>query len=103
MTEPVHLLLALAAGILLGVFFFAGLWWTVRRLAFTRYPAPIVFASLLFRTSIVAMGFYVLMGDNLQALLAGALGFMLMRVFATRMAVAAEQSAATQERDHYAP
>ncbi|HBF48893.1 MAG TPA: ATP synthase subunit I, partial [Shewanella frigidimarina] len=45
----VELALALLAGALLGVFFFAGLWWTVRQLKSTQHVALLFIASLLFR------------------------------------------------------
>lgn len=76
---------ALAEGALLGVFFFMGLWWTVRKLATTKHVAHWFLGSLLVRTSIVMLGFYLLMGDNWQRLFAGLLGFVMARIIVTRL------------------
>lgn len=88
----VELALALLAGALLGVFFFAGLWWTVRQLKSTQHVALLFIASLLFRSAIVIAGFYFIAGDNGYHLLAGLLGFMLVRLMATRYTLQVEQA-----------
>lgn len=88
----VELALALLAGALLGVFFFAGLWWTVRQLKSTQHVALLFIASLLFRSAIVIAGFYFIAGENWHRLLAGLLGFMLVRLIATRYTLQVEQA-----------
>lgn len=70
---------ALAAGCLLGVFFFTGLWWTVRKLGSIKRVALWFLGSLLLRTSIVLLGFYFFLGDSWQHLLTGMLGFIIAR------------------------
>jgi F1F0 ATPase subunit 2 len=49
MNETVILVLAGGAGVLLGAFFFGGLWWTVRRGLSSKRPAFWFLGSLLLR------------------------------------------------------
>ncbi len=79
-------------GALLGVFFFAGLWWTVRKLESSKQVALLFLGSMLLRTSVVILGFYFILGDNWQRLLAGLLGFIIARIIVTRLTRIAEQS-----------
>jgi len=92
MNESMSLVFALLAGALLGVFFFAGLWWTVRRLESSKHVALLFLGSMLLRTSVVILGFYFILGDNWQRLLAGLLGFIIARIIVTRLTRIAEQS-----------
>jgi F1F0 ATPase subunit 2 len=92
MNEFLHLLLALLEGALLGVFFFAGLWWTVRQLNSSKHVALLFLTSMLLRTSVVILGFYFILGDNWQRLLAGLLGFVIARIMITRLTRSADQS-----------
>lgn len=85
MTIPdVHFLgMALMAGIVLGIFFFGGLWWTVRKGLSSGHPAAWFVGSLLLRTSIVLGGFYVVSAGHWDRLLACLLGFLLARIIVT--------------------
>ncbi len=51
-----ELALALAVGVGLGVWFFGGLLWTVRRLATARHPVRLMLASFAVRAAGVAAG-----------------------------------------------
>lgn len=86
------LLLALLEGALLGMFFFAGLWWTVRKIESSKQVALLFLASMLLRTSVVLVGFYFILGDNWQRLLAGLLGFIIARIIVTRLTRISDQS-----------
>jgi F1F0 ATPase subunit 2 len=86
------LLLALLEGALLGVFFFAGLWWTVRKIESSKQVALLFLGSMLLRSSIVILGFYFILGDNWQRLLAGLLGFIIARIVVTRLTRIVDQS-----------
>jgi F1F0 ATPase subunit 2 len=86
------LLLALMEGALLGVFFFAGLWWTVRKLESSKQVALLFLGSMLLRSSVVILGFYYIPGDNWQRLVAGLLGFIIARIMVTRLTRIADQS-----------
>jgi F1F0 ATPase subunit 2 len=52
MDETLSLVLSLVAGILLGAFFFGGLWWTVQKVVSSNRSTLWFFVSLLMRTSI---------------------------------------------------
>jgi F1F0 ATPase subunit 2 len=80
MNEFLSLAPALAAGGLLGVFFFGGLWWTVRKGVASRRPVLWFFCSLLLRMSITLAGFYFVGRDNWQRWLLCLLGFVLARL-----------------------
>ena len=75
MNETLNLILALAAGFLLGVIFFGGLWWTVQKGLSSRQPALWFLGSLLLRTSTVMVGFYFTSGNHWERLLICLLGF----------------------------
>ncbi|MDX1607019.1 MAG: ATP synthase subunit I [Candidatus Competibacterales bacterium] len=84
MTEPTIWLLAPAAGALLGLMFYGGLWWTVRRLADSRQPALLLAASLLLRGALAAAGLYLVAAGDWRRLLAALAGLLLVRVALTR-------------------
>ncbi len=56
MNEVLFLASAMAAGFLLGAFFFGGLWWTVKRGVSSQRPALWFFGSMLLRMSITLGG-----------------------------------------------
>lgn len=101
MNEPLSLSFALAAGMLLGTFFFGGLWWTVNKGVSSRRPALWFFGSMLLRTCIVVLGFYFILGDDWKRLLAGLIGFIVARLIVTRFTrVTQQQSQLVQGAGH---
>lgn len=81
MSLPV--LTAAGAGMLLGVFFFGGLWATLTRLPAARRPALWLLGTLLLRLLVVLAGFYLIARHaGWQGLLAGAAGFTVARLLA---------------------
>jgi F1F0 ATPase subunit 2 len=68
------------AGVALGVMFFGGLWWTVRKAVSSQRPALWFFGSLLLRMSLTLAGFYGVAGDQWQRLLACLVGFVFARL-----------------------
>jgi F1F0 ATPase subunit 2 len=83
MNEWVTLALALMAGLLLGAIFFGGLWCTVRKGVTSKRTTLWFLGSVLLRTSVVLLGFYFVLGDHWQRLVAGLLGFVIARLIAT--------------------
>lgn len=83
MTEIFHLFTGLVVGILLGLFFYGGLKFTLRRGLKSKYAALWFLLSFLLRTAVVAAGFYYVSGGNWKVLLASLAGFTLAR-FAIR-------------------
>ena len=70
----------LLAGAALGVFFYAGLWVTVRALLTTRYPTLLTLGSFWIRTLAVLASFLFLMKGRWQYALTCVVGFTVARV-----------------------
>jgi F1F0 ATPase subunit 2 len=79
MIDGFKMALALLAGVLLGFFYFGGLWMTVQRLPSIRHPALLTLGSFLGRTAIAMLVFYSVMGGSLVNLLVCLVGFLLAR------------------------
>jgi len=101
MNETLSLVLALVTGVLLGVMFFGGLWWTVRKGVSSKRPALWFFGSLVLRMSIVLAGFYFVSGGHWERLLLCLLGFVIARLIVTRLTrVAKKPTHLAQEASH---
>ncbi len=85
MSDVLNMISALAAGFLLGAFFFGGLWWTVQKGLSSRWPALWFLGSMLLRTGIAIAGFYFASGGHWERLLMCLLGFFIMRRIVTRL------------------
>ena len=79
MNEAEILLLALGGGVLLGVGFFGGLWWTVRHSLASPHSASWLVSSFVLRMSISVAGFYLISNGRWERLLACLLGFIVAR------------------------
>ena len=94
-------LLALAAGVALGAFYFGGLWWTVVRGVAARHAPRWLVASLLLRTGVAMFGFYLVAHGSWQRLLVCLCGFAMARLIVTRCtALAAPRPASTHGASH---
>jgi F1F0 ATPase subunit 2 len=80
MHEWLGLAAPLAAGLLLGTFFFVGLWWTVIKGVASRRPALWFFTSMLVRMGVTVAGFYLVGRESWQRWLLCLLGFVVARV-----------------------
>jgi len=103
MNDSLSLALALAAGILLGIFFFGGLWWTVRKGVSAKHPALWFMGSMLLRTCMVVLGFYFILGDDWRKLLAGMLGFIIARLCVLRFTREMKQTGLFAQETGHAP
>ncbi len=81
--HPFGAVIPVVAGGLLGLVFYGGLWWTVRRAATFRRPGPSVLASLLLRMGVTLGGFHLIAGDDWARLLLCLTGFLLSRAVVT--------------------
>ena len=90
MNVILNLMLALATGLLLGVFFFGGLWWTVQKWVLAKRSALWFTGSWLLRTGVVVAGFFLVSNGHWERLLVCLLGFILMRIIVTRITRADE-------------
>jgi F1F0 ATPase subunit 2 len=85
MNDYVALTVVLIAGILIGGFFFGGLWWTIQKGLTSRNPVLWFFGSTLLRLSAALAGFYFIAGKDWRKLLICMLGFLIARVVVTRL------------------
>jgi F1F0 ATPase subunit 2 len=96
MNETLSLVLALVTGVLLGVMFFGGLWWTIRKGLSSEQPALWFLGSLLLRTSIALAGFYLIARGHWERLLVCLLGFVTARLAVTWLTRLAGENHPTQ-------
>ncbi len=84
MTDAAYLVASLAAGAILGIIYFRGLWLTVLRLPDFRRPVWSVSWSFAARVGIVMSGFYLIMQGHLERLAIAMAGFILVRQILVR-------------------
>ena len=68
-----------AAGNLLGVIYFGGLWLTVRNVHQVKHPALLVFVSFVARNAVVLPGFYWVMDGQWGRMISCLVGFLTVR------------------------
>jgi F1F0 ATPase subunit 2 len=73
------------AGFGLGLIYFGGLWWTVRRGLHSPQPVLWFLGSLLLRMAIVVAGFALVGADDWRRLLLCLLGLIVGRLLVTRL------------------
>jgi F1F0 ATPase subunit 2 len=102
MNETLAMMLAWAAGGVLGALFFGGLHWTVRKGLSSQQPALWFSASLLLRMSIALAGFYLVSARHWERLLLCLLGFVMARVAVTWLTRPSRESQtrSAQEASH---
>lgn len=79
MNEVITMILVFLTGALLGIIFFGGLWFTVKKSVNAKLPALLIMSSLFLRMSITVIGFYLIGNNNWQRLLLCLLGFIAAR------------------------
>jgi F1F0 ATPase subunit 2 len=85
MNESMILAGDLFAGVLLGTFFFGGLWWTIRSRSPSQWSGLLFAVSLVLRMAVAVFGFYLVSHGNWRKLLACLAGFLLARIVVTRL------------------
>jgi len=85
MSEISNLMMALLAGVLLGMIFYGGLWWTIRRSVPAKTLNVWLIGSFPFRAIIAVGGFYLVSRGDWRSLLVCLLGFLIARVCVTRL------------------
>ena len=84
MNEALTLAVDLLAGILLGAFFFGGLWWTIRKGSPSQWSGLLFAGSFLLRMAVAVTGFYLVSHGGWRKLAACLAGFLLARIAVTR-------------------
>jgi F1F0 ATPase subunit 2 len=97
MSEFLILVLASVAGVMLGLFFYVGLWWTVKKTMISSQPALWVFASMVLRMGVALTGIYFVSGGQLKPLLACLTGFFIARIAVTRLTRLRQENLKNQE------
>jgi F1F0 ATPase subunit 2 len=82
--EWIWIALALLGGALIGLFYFGGLWLTVRALPKAGNPGLLVMGSFVGRTAVSLLALYLLMDGRWERLLAGMAGFLVARYWMVR-------------------
>lgn len=79
MNDIIYMVLVFAAGLVLGILFFGGLWLTVKKVVTSKRPSLWLIGSFLIRVSITLVGFYYLSQGSWKNLLISVLGFIIAR------------------------
>lgn len=77
--DVLGIILAGLGGLVWGLAYFAGLWWTVRRMAGAASPLTLALASFVVRAGLLLAGLALLAGGDVFRLLAALAGFVLAR------------------------
>lgn len=85
MSHQAPLISALVTGMLLGLFVFAGLWWTLRRGLASRNPALWLGGGALVRLVVVLTTFYYMAVVGLTSVVVCLLGLVIARFAVTRL------------------
>jgi F1F0 ATPase subunit 2 len=85
MSELSILTMALLAGVFLGVIFYGGLWWTVRRSVSSKSLNVWLIGSFPVRAIIAVSGFYLVSRGDWRSLLICLAGFLVARICVTRL------------------
>lgn len=102
MNDVLLMILAFVAGIALGVIFFGGLWYTVKKVITAKIPALWVLGSFIVRIGIVLIGFYFISSGSWQRLISCFVGFIAARfivIYFTKT-IDAKQSLIKKEHSH---
>jgi F1F0 ATPase subunit 2 len=99
MSDIPAIALTFIAGGLMGVFFFAGLWWTVQNGVVSEKPALWFLTSLLLRTGVILGGFYFVSQGHWSRLVACLVGFLIARVIVVKRLTRAPAEEQTQQEE----
>ncbi|MEO5978866.1 MAG: ATP synthase subunit I [Chryseolinea sp.] len=84
MTDSLYIAISFSSGMLLGTFFFGGLWFTVKRAFSSRMPALWFLGSFVIRIGITLAGFYFIGSENWRGFAACMVGFVVSRFIIVR-------------------
>jgi len=100
MSEISYMTLAFISGMALGMFFFGGLWFTVKKAVTAKIPAIWFFGSFILRVSIVMLGFYFISPGGLQRLIVSLTGFVVARFVVIYLTKSTEKKQVKREVYH---
>jgi len=102
MSEVLYVILAFIAGLALGIFFFGGLWFTVKKAVTAKIPAIWFFVSFILRVSVVMLGFYYISPGGWQRLIFSLIGFIIARFVVTHLTKSIDKKLTKREVYHEA-
>jgi F1F0 ATPase subunit 2 len=79
MNETLLMIATFVGGIALGIIFFGGLWFTVKKIISSKTPGLLMVGSFILRITIVLAGFYFIGLGDWKKLIACLTGFMVAR------------------------
>jgi len=85
MNETMILAGSLLVGLMLGAFFFGGLWWTIQMRSPSQWSGLLFSGSFLLRMTVAVTGFFLVSRGDWRRLLACLTGFLLARIAVTRL------------------
>ena len=85
MNSYLHIGAGLLIGVVLGAFFYGGLWWTIARFMTLAQPAWLILGSFLLRTLVTVAGLYIALQDGWPSLVAALITFLVARIVVTRL------------------
>lgn len=97
MSEILYMILSFIAGMTLGMFFFGGLWFTVKKAITTKIPAIWFFISFFLRVGVVLIGFYYISPGGWQGLIFSLIGFIIARFIVTYLTKSIDKKQAKRE------
>lgn len=102
MTEILNIMLTLIAGMALGIFFFGGLWFTVKKAINIKAPALWFLGSFFLRVGVVMLGFYYISFGGWLYLIFSLSGFILARLAVTSRTKSLDKKPSNREVYHEA-
>lgn len=85
MQEVSFLTFTFVAGIMVGGFFFGGLWWSTKKAVLSKKPVVWFMGSLLVRLSVTITAFYFISQNHWERMLVCLLGFVVARTIVMRI------------------
>ena len=86
MIEVTQLVISLAVGVVLGMAYFGGLWWTVARLDRVHKPALFFLFSLTIRLACLLSAYFLILQLGILPLMFSLVGLLLARIVVLRLA-----------------
>jgi F1F0 ATPase subunit 2 len=68
MNEHIIMIICLVSGVFFGLFYFGGLWLTLKHMPDSKQPALLGVGSFLGRSAVCLLGFYLISGNGLGAM-----------------------------------
>lgn len=90
MNDVLFIIVAFIFGIVLGIIFFGGLWFTVKKIVKAKNAALWILGSFIFRMAVVLSGFYFIGAGHWERLLICLVGFVAARLIVIRFTKTAD-------------